>query len=378
MRRLPPPLLLALALALVMSAISIASFMSDADPPASPSWLLPVIIGMHFTVAPLFIAGMLEMRQRVAAIGFAAIFALHVGQTIVVLDLELWRRLHEVTGYGYLAAHLVVMGSLAVAVWKRRPGLAVLAIASAVLTVPPAGLEKLMWNAAGSFRNIMVLEMAARIPELVVLFVVSLELARESEPSPVVAADGLRHASRALCVFSAVAAVAGIRAIHQPVLLTALAAGSLGWCAFGLLRAARSPLHRWLVTFGAAAILRCASPLIAALPHVYRHDAMPEGSAMPIVMLVAVAVLLTIAMKQTVDKMQLQAKGIGSIMMFVTALAIALFLVPQSQSERSMIALGVLTGFVTALGAWMLSWLCKLAAERFERSDSELPAARVL
>ena len=76
--------------------------------------------------------------------------------------------------------------------------------------------------------------------------------------------------------------------------------------------------------------------------------------------------------------MQLQAKGFGASMMFVTALAITMFLVPQSQSERSMIALDVLTGFAIALGAWMLSWLCKLAAERLECADPELPAARVI
>ena len=378
MRRVPPTILIALVLLGVRALSNIALIAAGDGRPYFPSWYVAIMLGLSYTVMPLLVAGMVELRQRVAALGFGLVVALFVAQTLCLETDKMTPSVREAFNFAFLGAHLVAMGSLASAVWGRRPVLAIAAVAAAILSVPPPGLSKIIFSAADSFRGFSLIQVGLHVPELVVLFLLSLELARDSESRPLVVADGLRHATRALCVWSAVAALAGIRAIHQPFGLTALAAGSLGWCAFGLLRAASSPLHRWLVSLAATAILWCMSLQITALPDLYRRAYVPEPSVMFFVMLIAAAVFITLAAKNVVDKMQLQAKGIGAIMMFVTALAMMLFLVPQSQSERSMVALGVLTGFVVALGAWMLSWLCKLTAKRLDSSDVELPSARVV
>jgi hypothetical protein len=379
MRRVPPTILIALALMGVRALSSVVLIVSSDGRPWFPAWYLAITTGLSFTVMPLLVAGMLELRQRVAALGFVLVIALVVAQTwFLQRDMALKPAVREAYNYAVLGAHLVAMGALASAVWTRRPVLAIGAIGAAILSVPPPALAKIFFSTVDSYRGFSAIQVGLHIPQLVVLLLLSLELARDPEPRPVIAADGLRHATRALCLFSLAAALAGIRVLYQPFIVTALGSAALAYAAFGLLRAARSPVDRWLVSGAATAMLWCLSLQVSELPDLYGREFMPEQSPMMFVMLVAAATFVTLATKGTVDKMQLQAKGIGAIMMFVTALAIAMFLVPQSQSMRSMNALNVLTGFVVALGAWMLSWLCKLAAERIESSDTSLPAARVV
>lgn len=379
MRRVPPAIVLALALWLGFALVRLVVLLTaDVYYHAFPPWSLALGAGFRFTAPALLLAGMLELRQRPAAIGVVAMIVLEC--VWLVLPFDVWREpMHrELMAYATLAAQLVVMGSLAASVWMRRPGLAVCAIASAILVAPPPPLATLVFGLAGSnYIGGELLELALQLPVYVVLLLLSIELARDSESRPIVVTSGLRHSARALCVYSAVAALAGIRVLDQRLMLTALAAAALGWCAFGLLRAARTPLTRWFTTASAAAVLWCTSLELSSLQRIYAHT---EGRDMTVeisLLCVAAAAFMTIALANIVDKIQLQAKGVGAVMMFVTALAIALFLVPQSQSERSLIALDVLTGFVTALGAWMLSWLCRLGAEKLERTD-ELPVARVV
>lgn len=381
MRRVPPAIIIAIAVIGLRALLEVGLVATAGGRPPFTPWFFAISAGATYTVMPLLVAGTLELRQRGAAAGFAAVAILIAVQMRLIVDTELFLKpvVREVLGFGLLAGHLIAMGSLAMSVWTRRPGLAVCAIAAAILTVPPPALAHLMYAVVPStYLSFSLLGFALRMPELVVLLLLSIELARDSEPRPVVVANGLRQAARALCLFSAVAALAGIPAMRQPFVLAAAAAGSLGWCAFGLLRAARSPASRWFVAAAAAAILWCMSMLLSSLLHLDRGAEVPDRSVMMMFMLIAAAAFISIAVSSVVDKMQLQAKGVGSIVMFVTALAIGVLLVPQSQSERSMIALDVLTGFVVALGAWMLSWLCRLAAQRLERSDGDLPAARVV
>jgi hypothetical protein len=375
MRKLPPAIVIAVALIAVHMLASIS--LAGDSWRTFPAWYWALGAGLSYTVLPLFVVGMLELRQRGAAVGFAAVVVLGAVQVLVLDDSELLMKpaVRHAMNAGFLAGHLVAMGFLARAVWMRRPILALAAIACAVLVSPPEPLAKLIYSAfAPAAENFNLVQVAMRLPQLIVMVLLSIDLACESEPRPVVVADGFRHASRALCVFSAIAALAGIEALGHRFLLIAFMAGSLAWCAYGFLRAARAPMQRWFVTAAGTAVLWCMSLQVSSLPHGPGHHDMVTM----IFMLVCAAGFVTRATASVVDKMHLQAKGFGAGMMFVTALAIQMFLVPQSQSERSMIALDVLTGFAIALGAWMLSWLCKLAAQRLESSDTTLPAARVV
>lgn len=373
MRRVPPAIVIAVVLLLVWMASSIA--LASRDWRAFPNWYWALGRGLAYSVTPLMIAGMLELRQRGAAAGFGVVVVLVVVQLRLLDHSDTSHAVREAMNYGFLAAHLIAMGFLARAMWTRRPWLALAAIAAAVLMSPPPPLAKLMYDAfAPSAWSFYVVQALRRLPELIVILLTSRELARESEPRPLIVADGFRHASRAFCGFSGMAALVGIHVIGQRYVLTALSAVSLAWCAYGLLRAARTPMHRWFVTAAATAVLWCMSMQLASLSGGYG----PIDFFTIALMLVVAAVYLKRATQGVVDKTQIQAKGIGAIMMFVTALAMTTFLVPESQSERAMAALEVLIGFVIALGAWMLSGLCKLAAQRLESSDSLLPAARVL
>lgn len=379
MRRVPPAILLALALWFADALLrTLLMLRAEVYYRAFPDWFHFVGIGLKFTVPMLLLGGLLELRQRSAALGVVALVAVEC--VWMALPTEMWRQpqTRELISYGALAAELIFAGSLASAVWTKRPGLAVAAIAGAILIAPPPSLASLLYGlVAHDYNRIALLELVMPAPIYIALLLISIELSRDSEPRPIIAARGLRQGAGALCVFSAIAALLGIRALHQPLLLTAFEAGSLAWAAMGVLRAAQTPLSRWIVTAAAACLLWCASVQLCALPRIYYHQPAPDLSVVMALMPIAAAAFMTIALANTVDKIQLQAKGVGAILMFVTALAIQVFLVPQAQSERSIIALDVLTGFVMALGAWMLSWLCRLAAERLECA-SELPVARVL
>jgi hypothetical protein len=381
MRKVPPTIVIALALLAAEKLLHVGAVLTSDGDLRSMLWFYDLSAGLTFTIMPLFIAGMLALRQRTAAIAFAVVTALIALRMGLMTDPERFMK-HSVVdalSYANVAAQLVAYGSLAHAVWARRPGLAICAIAAAIMASPPPYLWDAIYGVFGTtYRSAMLVPVALQVPRLAIMALLSIELGRDAEDRPIMTADGLRHAARALCVCSALAAVVSIPAIHLPFLLTAFAGASLGWVAFGLLRAASSRAHRWHLSAAATAILWCASLQLTMLPQSYLRHALSAPHAISFLALVAAAVFVTLAARSVVDKMHVQAKGFGAVIMFVTALAIQLFLVPQSQTERSMIALEVLTGFAVALGAWMLSWLCKLTAQRFESSDSPLPAARVV
>jgi hypothetical protein len=372
---MPPAIFIAIASFVVLGCARIAA----AGPLVTWWALLAGAIGTGGLA--LMLAGMLHLRQRVAAAGFALMLAIRLLSIAVTVDPEWWRNelLREALAYGSLGAHVIVMVSLAVAVWQKRPVLAICAVASAFIAAPPPPLAQIIYDAVVSnFRQFYAVELIVRMPQYVMLLLLSLELARPPEPRPALVADGLRHGYRAMCAFSAVAALVAIGALRDSLWLPALEAVALSWFAYGVLRSARAPLHPWLTTLAAMAVLVAAGLLLTSLPSLYRHDRIPNLGAPVAVLCIAAAGLMTRALTNIVDKMQLQAKGIGSIVMFTTAFSIVVFLVPQGQTPGSLIALRVLGGFVMALGAWMLSWLCRLGAERLERNDPELPTARVV
>lgn len=371
MRRIPPAILLSFGIWGVFALVRVVLVLFEAFE------LIPYELfdATRFVSLLLLIVGMLELRQRGAALAFGLSFVTHALSFALITEPDLLLRVHEVRKYTDIIVPFIAIGSLAVAVWYKRPGLALCAIASTVLVVPPMQ-HLILRTVAHTPAQYAILMIVLSVPRLVLIGLIAMELARPAEPRPIVAADGLRHAARALCVFSAVAAIGGVRVVPLTAYV-ALAGCTLLWCAFGLLRAATLPIERWFISAAGAAVLWCSCRQLSSLQLLRYEQRILDRSAVIPVLLIAAAVLVSLAVRHLVDKTQLQAKGVGAVLMFVTALSIALFLVPQSQSMRSLHALDALSGFVIALGAWMLSWLCRLAADQLVRTD-ELPVARVL
>jgi hypothetical protein len=202
MRKVPPAIVIALALLAAEKLLDVVAVMTSDGDLRSMLWFYELSAGLTFTIMPLYIAGMLELRQRTAAFAFAAVTALIAVRVGFMLDPDRFMKqsVLDVLSYANLAAQLVAYGSLAHAVWARRPGLAICAIAAAMVAGPTPYLWDAIYGYFGTtFRSSMLVPVALDTLQLVVMALLSLELARDAEDRPIVAADGLRHAAHAFC-----------------------------------------------------------------------------------------------------------------------------------------------------------------------------------
>lgn len=429
LRALPPTLVFAFAVWLVMIGARVVYMVTAKDPYSGVRFVM-LDEGTSFACEVFAMLGAFELARRltghagqgvlIAAIGFASTLAFDVAYGFTNFMERAWDHewIFKVGDYAFFLAGLAVAIGLAIACGRERRGLGIAILVVSVLSWPPPFLGKLMFGWLPDGKTGFAIEHAIRAARIAVLIVGFVAVARGATPTDrALAASGLRSAAKALWlrVIAAVSLVLltlmmiggrGSRSsieVLQLATVTGAVVNVVALVMFGLgsVRAARgavAELRRWPLVLGGAASLWGAGITLGQLPWLYKmfykHDSLFGSSelmeyakalavAVPVVVTVGVGLVSIaiggLAARRGRDELlaQAQAKGIGFVALALASLAIQSWMVPEARSLSSFAMLSLLAAGCGLAATMMMAKLCALGAEELER-DAGLPSATVV
>lgn len=429
MKKLPPTLVLALAIEIV----SILVFGLREMFTSPESWSIPMSLassGMAVATYVLGIAGFLELAGRttgrtslglrIAAVGFGLGLALMAFWHVFTYLQPHWGEhvLDLIQTWSWFAINLVPVLGLAIAAFERDRRTAVIAVVVLLIVDPLPPLAKPMYGWIGGGWKLMIgLENGLRLVEMVLLFVLA-RLVADGEPAraPEAASTGLRTIASALWLrVIAAVTVAGLTLLlafgHAGegavgVIKLATISGavinaiSVAMIARGALAASRggiADLRRTPLVLAAGGALWCLGVALYQIPYTYRllyghHDDYSFGShdtadyvqalalAMPLVATGAAAAVAAaiggFASRRGLEQLRAEAqgKGAGFVGLMLASIAIQVWLMPKAESPGTF-AMMTIGAAACALSATVLmARLCALAADSLH-AEPGLPTA---
>lgn len=429
LRALPPALVLAFAVWLVMIGVRVVYIVAATDPYSGIRFAM-VNEGTGFACEVLATLGAFELARRltgragqgalIAAIGFASTIAIDVAYGFTSFMERAWEHewIFKVGDYAFFVAWLAVSVGVAIACGREKRGLGIAVVAVSLLTWPPPFLAKAMYGWMPDGKTGYAIEHAIRAARLVVLVAGFAAIARGTTVTDrALSASGLRSAGKALWlrVIAAVSVVLltlmviGGRGstssleVLQVAIMAAAVINIVALVMFGVggVRAARgsiAELGRWPLVLGGAASLWAAGVTLGQVPWLYKmlykHDSVFGSSeltkyaqalsvAMPVVVTVGVGLIAIaighLAARRGRDELvaHAQAKGAGFVTLTLVSLAIQAGMIPNAKSIGSFAMLSLLTAGCGFAATVMMAKLCGLGADELER-DAGLPSATVV
>jgi hypothetical protein len=436
LRKLPPTLLVALALE-VVSCVVFALYSMLISPGWSNSMGL-AHTGLAIATGVLGVAGVLELARgttgrtsaglRVAAVGFALGIAYALWPLVLVFDWHLSAYYEPVLYWGGFAVNAVPVIGVAIAVFDRNRRAAILGLIVLLVAEPLPPIAETIYSWIRDSPKAQVgLETGQRLVVVFLLFMlVRLVAAGEPARVPHTASAGLRMVATALWL-RVIAAVsyAGLKLIFMVMQMpgealfgivklakvssVAVGAISVAMIARGALSASRAgiaELRRMPLVLAAGGAAWCLGVTLEQLPYVYRtvyggHEELFSGMfvyrapdytaeeyttalsvVMPLIATGAMVVIATaiarFAARRGLEGLRREAvsKGMGYAALALTSIGIQQWLVPGAHSLDSAAYLMLAAGCALA-GAAMMARLCALAADSLT-GEPGLPQAKVI
>jgi hypothetical protein len=430
MKKLPPTLLLALAVEIIATSTFVVwrvthSLLTDIVS-LSMAWE-----GASLVTYVLAIAGLLEMARRttgreslglrISAAGFGVgIVIMGFWQAVVFVQPQ-WdgSTFQLLSQWGVFAANAAPLAGLIIATSLRHRTAALVGAGVLVVAAPVPPLARIIYGWITSWQTSIVVEHSLHAGVVVTMLVLAARVAGGDAPrDPDAATLGLRTIGTAiwlriigaltlagltvmLLLGRASDGSAGILklatmsyAVVGIIAMIMLARGALGAVRSGIADLPRAPF-----VASAAGTLWCLGIALYKLPYEYRalygsHDAyglathtedVPQALsvAMPLVSLAAIAIVATaisgFAARRGLDQLRAEAQGKGTafVVLMLVSIAVQSWLLPDAGSLGSF-AMFTLAAAVAALVATVqMARLCTLAADSLH-AEPPLPKATVL
>jgi hypothetical protein len=430
MKKLPPTLLLALGLEIVVAIVFAVWFIEQ--PIGSNSLRMNMAYDAAIVVSSVLgIAGLLELARRttgreslglrIAAGGYAIGLAIMAFWQGVVYFQPHWDSdTYDVIGrWAWFVADVLPILGVAIACSQRHRTAALAGLGVLLVGVPLPPLARSMYGWIGGWKAAIALQHTLHAGVTLAVLVLAARLAGgESPRAPDAATAGLRTVAIALWLrVIAAVTVAGLTLLmvvgkagegSAGILKLAMMSGaivsaiSLILFARGALGAARSgiaDLPRWPFVASAAGTLWCLGVGLYQLPYTYRmlyssqyDDAFAGNTqdilqalslAVPLVALGAIAIIATaiagFAARRGLDQLRAEAQGKGTafVLLMLTSVGVQSWLLPDAGSVGSF-GMFTLAASVAALVATVqMARLCALAADSLH-AEAPLPRATVV
>jgi hypothetical protein len=428
LRALPPALLLAFAALFAMLIADVIVRLTIKEPWTALRYQL-TSSGVGFATEVLGALGALELARRLtgrAALGVriaagAFIFevALDVLWALVQFKSNLWDHewIYNVADYAFWAGWIAIPIGLAIALGRERQVLAIIVVAVALITWPPAFIGKPMysWLPSGSAGQVINAGFRTLRYGCMLAAFAALAAGQVASERPL-AARGLRLAAKSLWVRLVAAAAVplitlmviggkgteGSVSMLKLATLTALVVNIVALTQFGVgaLRVARASVHelgRWPFVLGGACTLWAGGVMLGQLSFLYRmlygkdsyggselaSYAQALSIALPIIVAAGMALLAVaiggFAARSGNDTLRAdaQAKGAGFVTLTLVAMAITTWMLPKATSVGSAAMLLLLALGASVVALVMMARLLGLAALDLER-EASLPPATLL
>jgi hypothetical protein len=429
LRSLPPALLLAFAIWIVMFVVR-AIFLITAKEPWGAIRFNLTNQGTGFACEVLGLLGSFELARRVSGQaarglgivvwGFCGQIVFDVAYSLLGFMDKFWEHenLLKALDYAYWASWLAVPVGVCVACWREKRELGIFIVVVSLLTWPPAFLAKAMFDWLPSGNTGYVLDTAFRAIRFGFLLAGFAAIARSTAVSDrAVAASGLRLSAKSLWLrLIAAAAVPlitllviagkgtpGRVEVLKLATISALVINLIAYSQFGVgaLRTARgavTELGRWPFVLGGAASLWVTGVLIGQLAPMYKllykngedtfggsglEYAQALSLAMPLAItagtaLIAVAIA-GLAARRGNDELRAhaQAKGAGFVTLSLVGMAIMTWMLPKASTLSSLAMLMLLALGAMIVAIVMIAKLLGLAADELDR-EAGMPTATVV
>jgi len=432
MKKLPPTLVLALAIEVVsIFVFGLRHLFVSPDGYSIAASLAST--GMAVATYALGVSGFLEMAWRSTGRTSLGLRVAAVGFLLGLADIVLWaafsyfqphwspETIGRIQQWSWFAINLVPVLGLVIATFDRNRRAAVIGLVVLLIADPLPPLARPMFGWFGdSWRAMIGLENGLRLVEVIVLFVL-VRLVAEGEPArdPHAATAGLRRIASALWL--RVIAAVSVASLTLMLMLGSPGEGAVGIVKLAMLagavinaisvmmmaqgavaasRRAVADLPRTPLAIGAAAAAWCAGVAFAQLPYTFRllygdHDDYSFDShgtqeyvqalalAMPLVATGAIAAVAAaiggFAGRRGLEQLRTEAQGKGAsfVGLMLASIAVQVWLLPKADSLGSF-ALMTIVAAGCALGATVqMARLCALAADSLH-TEPPLPTAKVI
>jgi hypothetical protein len=432
MKKLPPTLLVALAI----EVVSILVF-GIREMLASPeSWSISINLastGLAVTTYVLGIAGFLELAGRTTGRTRAGLQLAVAGFGLGLANMVFWHvfvylqphwdpaTIGRVQQWGWFAVNLVPVLGVVLASWDRDRRAAVLGLVALLIADPLPPLAQPLYGWIGhSWKAMVGLENGLRLVEVIVLFVLACKVAQgEPARAPDTASEGLRTIASALWL--RVIAAVSVAGLTMMLMLGAPGEGSFGILKLAMLAGAAinaismlmmtrgalaassggvADLPRTPLAIAAAGAVWCLGVALYQLPYLYRmlygnHDDYSFGShdtqgyvqalalTAPLVATGAFAVVAIaisgFAARRGLEQLRAEAqgKGAGFVGLMLASVGIQAWLLPKADGLGTFAAMTVGAALCALSSTVMMARLCALAADSLH-AEPGLPPAKVV
>jgi hypothetical protein len=428
MKKLPPTLLVALAIDLVVIATSLAMMIGHSSYGGSLRFEL-ALDGADVVSYVLGIAGFVELSRRntgLAATGLRiAIGAYVLGLAMTVFwqactffqphwSEHTWQ---VVTSWAFFATSFLPTLGLVIATSQRHRRAAVAGAVVLIVAAPVPPLARLLYGWITGWKASITVQDALHVALTVAILLLSALLA-DGEPTrePRSAAYGLRTIGSALWLrVIAAVTVAGLTlmlmmghagedafailklAMFSGAIVNALSLVMLTWGALAVMRSGIGDLARWPIVAVAAGATWCLGVAAFQLPYTYRmlygSDGFGASGAQEHVQALAVAVPLVatgtiaaiaiaiagFAARRGLEKLrsEAQSKGTAFVVLMLVTVGLQVGMLPKADTLGSFAALTIICAVCSLWATVVIARLCTAAAEA-ANADPGLPTAKIV